>query len=187
MATLVSDPASGSFNCYISLADADVYHEKRLHNTAWTSATDDDKEAALMWATRQLDTLAWKGVRALGTQPLQFPRKGLSYWEYDDETGDYEIQDVSNLGLSTYVEVPNDAPPREVKDATAELAFTLISGDTTASTGTEGFKRIKVDTIELEMDAKDRLRWLQDATKNLCWRFLKSGGSSVNVPTKRVG
>lgn len=184
---LVSDPASANFNCYISLVDAISYHETRLHNDAWVNADDDDKEAALIWATRQMDTLVWKGVRTSGTQNLAFPRKGLSYWEYADESGDYQIQDVSTLGLSTYVEVPSDAVPTEVQNATAELAFTLISGDTTAATGTEGFKRIKVDSIELEMDAKDRMKWLQDSTKNLCWKFLKSSGSSLNAPTMRVG
>ena len=186
--TIDADPTSQTFNCYCTLGEANIYHQHKLHNSVWSTADDNDKIAALLWATRQMDTLTWKGVRTSGTQPHQFPRKGLSYWEYDDEEAhDYEVQDTSINSTSTYIEIASDTVPQDVKNATAELAFVLMGSDVTAPTGTEGFKRLKVDTIELEMNPKDRLSWLQDTVKNLCWRFLKNGSTFLNIPTQRVG
>lgn len=185
--TIDADPDSASFNCYLTLGEANIYHQYRLHNSVWTAADDEDKKAALLWATRQMDTLSWKGVRTVGTQLHQFPRKGLSYWEISDSDVYPYTQDVDLLGTATFITVASDTIPTDIKNATAELAFKLLTGDVTEATGTEGFKRIKVDTIELEMEAKDRLSWLQDAVQNLCWRFLGGSRGGFNIPTLRVG
>jgi len=185
--TLDADPTSATFNCYSTLAEATNYHSARLHNDAWNNAGSSDKNKALMWATRVLDTLRWRGVRTSGTQNLQFPRRGLSYYESDAIGGfDYEIVDVSvNPGYFTKVEISDSTVPQFLKDATAELAMWLIDSDTTAPTGTEGFTEIKVDVIDLKIKAADRQDWFNDSVRSLVWRFLynqsKYSGSTMRV------
>ena len=187
MATIQSDPSLAGFNCYISLADANTYHDERLHNTAWTNSATSDKTKSLIWATRTLDTMKWRGVRTSGTQLLEFPRRGLSYYESSSIGGfDYERVDVEGLGYFTKIEISETAVPTFLKDATAELAMWLLNSDTTAPTGTEGFKRIKVDTIEVEMNPTDRQSWMNDSIRNLVWRFLASN-SKYSGSTMRVG
>ena len=91
------DTSVGSltFNCYCSLTDANSYHDGRLHNTAWTGASNPDKIKSLLWATKLLDTLKWRGVRSSGTQTHEFPRRGLTYAENSTYAGyDYEIVDI---------------------------------------------------------------------------------------------
>lgn len=157
-------PSSPTFNSYSTVAEADAYHATRLHNTAWTGATTPNKEAALIWATRNLDILEWKGYLTAPAQSHQFPRNMLFR-----DGGEYGYG--SDALYNTMMFDPATVPDF-VKQATAELAMYLLTSDVTSPTGTEGFKKIKVDSIEMEIDKKDRLQWMTDSVKNLVWRYL---------------
>lgn len=180
---LQPDPSIAGYNSFASLAEANTYFEKRLHVSAWTAATTATKEAALAWATIQLNELSWRGVRTSGTQLLSFPRSGLSYTESMDGQSS-EMYDT--YGGYTVITVPSNVPPTEIKNATAELAFWLIQSDKTAESDLAGFKRLKVDTIDIEPLARDRPDWFVDPVRNLCKRFLLNS-SKYNAPTLRVG
>ena len=177
-------PTSPTMNSFLTLAEANAYHEARLHNTAWVGATDAVKNAAIVWATKQLCTLQWKGTRNIASQALEHPRAGLSYSE--SGSSDYGASTDSTPWLYGIVTIPNDTVCQQVKDATAELALWLIQGDTTANSGTEGFSRLKVDTIELEIKANDRPAWFQDSVRNLVWRFILNS-NKYSAKTQRVG
>lgn len=89
----------------ISLEYADAYHEAR-GNAAWVDEGDDDlKEAAIRRASFFLtSSYAWKGYRLKQRgQSLAWPR--------------YDVVDGEGLF------VPPDAVPREIKEATAEIAL----------------------------------------------------------------
>jgi hypothetical protein len=137
MADLIVETGAGvvGANSYISADDADIFFEKRLHATAWTDANPDDKEIALMWATRLLEeNVNWYGYITYDTQPLRFPRSSLT---------DIEGRDI----LQTTI-------PQFLKDAVSELAFHLISEDRTLETNRDlvGLKRVKVDTLDITTD-----------------------------------
>ena len=185
--TLDADPTSATFNCYCTLAAAIDYHSTRIQNDSWTNAGASDRNKALMWATRQLDTMKWKGVRTSGTQNLEFPRKGLSYYESDSGSGnDVEYYDIAGIGFFTKVEITDTGIPNFLRDATAELAMYLLDSDTTAPSGTEGFKRIKVDVIDLEINHLDRPSWFNKSVRGLVWRFL-ANSNKYTSPVVRVG
>lgn len=131
--TLVETVGSASANSYASLAEAEVYFNNRLYTTNWTG-TDDDKKRALIMATKELDRLEYEGTPASDTQSLKWPRD----WA--------PIPDR----YPAYYE--NDEIPQLIKDAEFEWALYILSGDVTAQTGLENYKRIKVDDIELEMN-----------------------------------
>lgn len=187
MATIQADPAVAGLNCFCTVAEADTLMEYRLHNTDWTGATSATKTSSLLWSSKLLNTLAWGGVRTSGTQPMSFPRRGLSYFETADIGGfDYERVDVEGLGYYTKVEISDTTIPAFLKEATVELAMFLIASDTSAPTGLEGISRVKVDTIDVEVLAQDRQSWFNDAVRDLVWRFLKNS-SKYSAPTRRVG
>ncbi len=96
-------------NSYVSLEDANTYFNERLYAEAWTSETDDDKKArALITATRKIDRLIIKGVKADSDQTLQFPRSIYS----EDTKLWVEESEVS----------------QSVKDAVCEEALALLKG-----------------------------------------------------------
>lgn len=123
-------------NSYISRADANTYFSTHLYPGAWATATDDNKDTALIMATRVLDNAVdWNGVRRTYEQALGWPRAAV----YD-----------RNAEL-----LPHDVIPRRLKEAVAELATHLLGSDRTAERESIGIKSVKVDTIDIEFDRHD--------------------------------
>jgi hypothetical protein len=156
--TLVVEDGTGktTANTYITLDGADTYHENRLHVTDWTGATETDKEASLIWATRMLDDMVnWKGLKTNDDQALRWPRSGV----YDEDE----------------LLIDEDTLPTPIAEATAELARHLIAGDRGDDPDTLGFKRMKVASLELEVDKFDRLEVMPDSV----WQMVKWYGTKV--------
>lgn len=116
MAVVIDATAgSASANSFITLAAATTYLEGRLNSSAWTSATTDETNRALVEATRELTLLPWQSTRTDDTQALAWPRFGVV------------DPDASSSGFyfdSTEI-------PQRVKDATCELALEFIKAGTT--------------------------------------------------------
>lgn len=67
-----------SSNAYVAQTTADTYHLAR-GNTAWASATSDQKNAAIVRASQAIDGMygkAWPGARLTLTQAMDWPRTG---------------------------------------------------------------------------------------------------------------
>jgi hypothetical protein len=137
MAVVIDATVGGaSSNSYATLADAEAYMEGRLNASLWDAATDDNKNRALVEATRELEVLAWEGQRASSTQALSWPRDYVT--NPDDPDGD----DYASTVL-----------PVRVTDACMELAFQFLNAGTTdvaALDTSDGVIRKKVDVLETE-------------------------------------
>lgn len=118
-------------NTYCTLEEANVWHNTQLNTDAWDDEGDDEKSKALIMATRLLDEqICWDGEPASETQALQWPRSGMLN-AVGGEIGDDEI-------------------PQRLKDAEAELAKYLLAGDRTAELSSDGIKRVKAGSVEVE-------------------------------------
>ena len=127
-ATLSSDTA----NSYVTLAEANSYFETTPDSTQWDNKTDDNKNRALISATRWIDSLNFYGDRCDNGQALKWPRNN------------YEVDDVS-LTCSVI--------PAEIKYATYELARSLANdtGAITDSTGDTGlYEQVKLGELEVK-------------------------------------
>jgi hypothetical protein len=123
--TLKADVGAIDSNAYCSLVEANDYHSTRGFNSAWTGETDDaKKEMSIIWATRLIDAHFMQqfiGRRASWTQALCWPR-----WY----SGDLESSLFADGRPINGQEIP-----KQVKDATAEFAFYLLSEDWSAGQG----------------------------------------------------
>ena len=118
MALIVEDGTGlSTAESYISVADADTYIAAyRGANATWDAAADATKEVAARQATKYLDgTNAWKGQKEFSTQALGWPR----VYAYD-ETG------------TAY-----DGIPTALEQATAEVMFLIVTGETITETVTK--------------------------------------------------
>jgi hypothetical protein len=110
MPTVVVETGAGltNANSYCTVAEADVYHTTHLYPRAWDEATSDQKERAVIWATRLLDEQCkWRGERSSTAQALRWPRVNVL------------TQDGDNWESSSTI-------PTWLRDATAECARALI-------------------------------------------------------------
>jgi len=111
MPTLITTSGAADANSYANVAEADLYHEGRLHDDAWDNV--DDKEAALIWSTQVLNGLVvWTGAATDGIQRLSWPRNGM----------------YTRNGYP----IPNTEIPPDLKAAQCELARQLSVTDLTA-------------------------------------------------------
>ena len=145
--TLTKEDGTGKSNAnsYADVTDGDAYFEGHLYATAWTGATSDSKAAALVMATRLVDSqFQFNGFRANETQALQWPRERCP----DPDR---------NLGMSTPLSpvltnyVPSDEVPCQVVSAVCELARELLIVDRTAAPPGEGI--LSEHTSEYSRDA----------------------------------
>jgi hypothetical protein len=137
--TLTETIGGASSNTYATLAEAEIYMERRLQKAAWTDAEEEEKKAAMVWATRLLDEqIDWNSVVADGDQALQWPRLYL----YDA------------LGN----EIEEDAIPDQLKNAEIEFAFWLLQADRLADVQSDGVGKIVIGGIEIEFQASGQPR-----------------------------
>jgi len=125
-ATIDATLGGASANSYVTLADANSYFESVPNSSTWTDKTDDQKNRALISATRWIDALSFYGDRCSETQALKWPRE------------DYKVDGIA--WVCTII-------PASIKVATFELARALAN-DTDAITGSTGTTGI-YDQVEL--------------------------------------
>lgn len=126
-------PGGATANSYCTVAEADTYHDDHLYASAWSAASDTQKAAAVITATRLLDAwVEWSGLAASSTQALCWPRSGML------TRNGYSI-------LSTVV-------PQTLKDATAEFARQLLASDLTETNEVvaKGITELKAGSIALK-------------------------------------
>ncbi len=134
VSTLVTTAGSALANAYCDLAFANQYHEDRpAVGTTWEDADDNQKTAAILWATMLMDALwFWTGYPTDAVQALQWPRGAMikrNGWEYVD------IHTI----------------PVELQRATAEYARQLLVSDRAGDSDVEsqGLKSITAGPVSL--------------------------------------
>lgn len=166
--TLIKETGAGltDANAYANTADGDAYHDGHLYATPWTAATLANKEAALVMATRLIDgQFQFDGVKANEAQALQWPRE-----DCHDPDGDDEL--------------PSDAVPKAVIEATCEMARELLVVDRTAAPAGEGLKYYNDGSVQTGYDKGDRRPVITRVAQALLMKFgslVKSKSGAVRL------
>ena len=148
---LIKETGAGlaNANAYANAADGDAYHEGHLYATAWTAASEANKDAALVMATRLIDAeYQFGGVKATFAQALQWPRAECRDVDADDE-------------------LPSNAVPKSLRDATCEQARELLIVDRTAAPEGEGLKYFFNASLQTGYDKTDKRPVISGVTQSL--------------------
>lgn len=152
--TIVTTPGDASANAYASLAEAEAYALTLPVVNDWATATEAQKNAAMVQATRMLDTLDWKGLRTAPTvQALQWPRYGVT-----DREG-YTL-------ASTTI-------PAKLRDACCEFAIRLVADDRAADAGGLAPETIKLGSLDIGVQ---RRRPIPASVLEMVREFREGGG-----------
>ena len=131
-ATINATIKDANANSYVTLTEANSYFETVPDSTTWDNKTVDQKNRALIAATRWIDTFVFYGDRCDDGQALKFPRNN------------YQVDGVE-LACSTI--------HLNIKYAQYELARALANETDaiTGKTGTDGnFSEVKLGDIEVK-------------------------------------
>jgi hypothetical protein len=130
--------SSATANSYVTLAEANAYFETVPDSTSWDNKTDDQKNRALISATRWIDSLNFYGDRCDAGQALKWPRNN------------YEV-DLIPLDCALI--------PQDIKYGTFELARALAN-DTDAVTGNTGttglFDQVELGELKVKYNTKSQ-------------------------------
>jgi hypothetical protein len=131
-ATIDATLKGASANSYVTLAEADTYFETVPDSSTWTDKTDDQKNRAIISATRWIDALSFYGDRCTETQALKWPRE------------EYKVDGI---------ELACTLIPADIKYATYELARALANdtGAITDATGETGiYEAVELGDIKVK-------------------------------------
>ena len=151
-------------NSYVSEAEALLYHSN-MGNSEWASATDEQRQVALIRGTKALDgnyRARWKGVQYdYPNQALEFPRSGIV------------VKGVS-LGVNVI--------PENLKEACCECALRELAskGSMTPDLQRGGeVKKVKADTVSIEFESGASTTTTFTAIDNLLEHLVEGmGGNS---------
>jgi hypothetical protein len=168
---IIKEDGSGKVdaNSYASAADGDAYHDGHLYATAWTAASAGNKEAALVMATRLIDSqIRFAGFKANDAQALQWPRRSCP---------DPDLDAV----------VATNLVPREIIDATCEMARELLILDRTAAPPGEGLKYQNVGSTQTGYSKTDVRPIISHVAQAMLAKFgAVVNGQSGSVPLLRT-
>lgn len=159
--TLIKETGAGlvDANAYAANADGDAYHLAHLWGSSWTAATEANKSAALVMATRLIDQLyQFNGFKRTSTQALQWPRARCINPDTDNmfRTGAYFDPAAGNWFDETSV-------PKLITDSTCELARLLLVKDRTGDVDGIGIKKVEIyQGVSVEFDKGDNPKVVTD-------------------------
>ena len=153
-ATINATVKDANANSYVTLTESNTYFETVPDSSTWTNKTDDQKNRALISATRWIDSFVYYGDRCDDGQALKFPRNN------------YQVDGVE-LACSTI--------PVNIKYAQYELARALANDSEamTGNVGTDGnIEEVKLGDIQVKYNIQsqgtgsvnnvlDKYPWLQ--------------------------
>ena len=146
--TIVATAGSATANSYLTLTDANAIIEGLVEDddvTAWSSATDDQKNRALYTSTIRIDRERFLGARATDTQALQWPRTGVR--KPDTYVNTYAVGFPFRISTDYFTDTEI---PDQVKKAQAILAVYLNNNrDGLGLSGLEDFKNVQVGSVNV--------------------------------------
>lgn len=169
-------------NTYASLAMFTTYASAHLYSTAFDGATADRRNAALLMATRQINTtLEFNGAPLTTSQAMDWPRRSTSGVPY----GAFPI----TYGAPFYGPAVDVQPsPKRLQDATCELALALLAFNYVADDENRGIRSVSLGqgAVAVTFDAADRKRPLPHAVELLLLPFGVLRYCRANVLIRRV-
>lgn len=89
---------------YGTVNGGDIYFAAALGGSDWSGASEEEKQKALVSATRAIDRLRFKDAKFSDTQDLQFPRTGQTEVPGDIVKATYELANYMLSGVDLELE-----------------------------------------------------------------------------------
>ena len=126
---IVATAGSKDANSFVTLAEANTYHEGHSQGSIWADATEDKRNRALVTATRQINVwFDWDGEVTYAEQALLWPRTGA-------------------VGLNGYA-LDSKTIPFAIKNATSELARFRLA-DAGPTDDADDISRLKAGPVDI--------------------------------------
>ncbi len=163
---------------YGTVADATDYFANRLHEFAWTKANPTDRPKALIFATRIIDTLNFKGNKA-SVQTLLTANSCDCDISRALDAGCVTTEQVQTASLSQNLEFPRGTDttvPDIIQCACFEISHSLLDGKDpeieleNLGVISQGYAAVRTTYSRNHVPIEHLINYVPNA---LAWRFLK--------------
>lgn len=156
MPTVIATVGAANSNSYVTVVEADAYFGDSFGKGLWATASQTDREALIITASRMLDQyILWIGEKTSEDQGMEWPRKGTKY--------------------------ADDIIPSKVKYATYELAYYILENNG-VSFANQSIESVKVGPVAVEFLPNSVDAGIPSFIENL----IADLGSSIIVGNKTV-
>jgi len=170
LTTVLSSVINQGINAYATREVVDMYFAASLRNDAWLAFTVDQRNAAILEATRFLERQHWNGSKIQPTQVLQFPRSFL----------------LDRDGML----IPEATTLQIIIKAMAELALVLLNDievlDNDDATGTN-IKSLKAGSARIEYFRHETGTRFPTIVHECIALFLASGAGGAALSSAALG
>ncbi|TCS80374.1 DnaT-like ssDNA-binding protein [Tepidibacillus fermentans] len=149
-------------NSYVDLTKAEEYFAGKLFADEWLNADSTMKEKALIEATRRINRLQYKGIKADPDQLLEFPRAYPSF-------GAPERERSFNFTIGYVYE---DTINENVKAATCEEALAVLKYGNSARTKAQEQNVVRVSFGDVSEEYRASLKLLSKEALELLKPYL---------------
>jgi len=164
--TIDATAGGATSDSFATVAEANSYHNSRLHNDEWFNSPLDTREKALKWATRMLDNLSWKGQKTATTQALKWPRT----YVYNDNGDQLAVDEIPSFLIA----------------ATSEYAWELIKSDREVDSDSKGISEVWAGEVVVKFNSSDRATKTPTSVYRLISYYTTAGSSSNFVRIERA-
>jgi len=166
---------------YGTVADATDYFANRLHEFAWTNAKPVDRQKALIFSTRLIDTLNFKGNKATIETLIKNANcfDGICEIWQAIEDGCVTQQQVQDASLAQALEFPRGSDtvvPDAIICACFEIAHSLLDGKDpeleleNLGVISQGYASVRTTYDRAHVPIEHLINYVPNA---LAWRWLK--------------
>lgn len=120
--SLVNTWGGASSNTYADLDEFETFTDELIDQTPYTGATTPQRAAALVQATRAIDSRNWRGQRYHWNQRLEFPR--TQYADGNRFSNDSYLSPIGSPANPEWTRMQE-----KVRTACCEHAITLLDND----------------------------------------------------------
>lgn len=150
---LITTPCSKDANSYATLEEFDAYLTGRdgFDPEGWLALTDDQKILRAMYGAAIIDSLIFRGRKAVQHQSLQFPRIMPDSKLYDSGKPftDYEsLEDFAALVDEPVPTVPNNVKLAQI-ESTFQIVHSHMLGIEAFENGEDSIASLSIDVISM--------------------------------------
>jgi len=179
VSTLDATAKGASANSFATRDAANQYFEDRPGSSSWSSASNDQKDQALLFATKLLNkNYRFKGEKTTTTQSLAWPRK------YVPDPDPDIVYTAENVRLRD-VYMDDDVIPDRVKFATYEQALALIKDSSRVEDpGLQQFDSLRIEgVVTMQVNSNKLPKQIARAAREFIQPFLRFEGRPFIIRT----
>ena len=161
---------------YSTLAEAQAYFDDKLHETAWSQSSAEDRRRARIQAQQIIDRLRYKGYKHTVWQAFEDDTDLLLEFQQGCATALATVRTAEAAQTDEFPRGADTVTPDDIKTAEHEITYALLDGVDpdfeleNLSVNNMGIGNVRASFIRSQ---EPQEHWINGVPSAIAWRYLK--------------